>query len=546
MLSVSPTEVQKRILLSFLLDSVNDKSSEDDAYDDDSDEEDDELLDDLMLQCINLQLSLFHSLFSAYQNDELLYNIRTNSILLIQQSRLMINTIFNKWEDQRFYSNFRMNREYFSEFCSEIKRAQRPDHIYIQRNQWVEWKHNNIHTIETGIMIFLYWLASEGCVLRDLVNIFHLTTTTIHRIISKIRMMIKQRLLLKYVTLPQSKEDWKNINKRWSTRYVQGRKSSPLIFPNVVGAIDGTHVQIVTPDKKKYNADLYFNRKGFHSVVLQGMCDDRGIFINANVGQPGSSHDSRVFRLSSFWQGMHSDGEDGIRANFPEDHFILADAAYAIREWLLPAYKGIIDGKKLIYNYIHSAVRMVVERALGRLKGRWRRIKKMQVYKMEEINSTVQCAVILHNFVESRKDYNNIKNEDELEIWEKEEFEQRREIQRQFQQENNDENDENKQEMNDVVVMDNDDEEMQDSDRDDDESEDEQARVQRERHTRSERALVSKGSNAREKVVEIICARILNGARDNPAVLSRYYRILSQEHRERDALEADLRFLNAI
>lgn len=37
-------------------------------------------------------------------------------------------------------------------------------------------------------------------------------------------------------------------------------------FPNVIGAIDGTHIKIIAPN---INSDSYINRKGFHSIQLQ-------------------------------------------------------------------------------------------------------------------------------------------------------------------------------------------------------------------------------------------------------------------------------------
>ena len=46
----------------------------------------------------------------------------------------------------------------------------------------------------------------------------------------------------------------------------------------------------------------YFNRKGFHSIVLQALVDSENRFVNVNVGWPGSVHDvrklsnSKVFR----------------------------------------------------------------------------------------------------------------------------------------------------------------------------------------------------------------------------------------------------------
>lgn len=37
-------------------------------------------------------------------------------------------------------------------------------------------------------------------------------------------------------------------------------------FPKVIGAIDGTHIEIAAP---KLHPDAYINRKGYHSIQLQ-------------------------------------------------------------------------------------------------------------------------------------------------------------------------------------------------------------------------------------------------------------------------------------
>lgn len=41
-------------------------------------------------------------------------------------------------------------------------------------------------------------------------------------------------------------------------------------FPQFCGAIDGTHIPIEGPTN---NASDYYNRKGWHSVILQGTVD---------------------------------------------------------------------------------------------------------------------------------------------------------------------------------------------------------------------------------------------------------------------------------
>ncbi len=46
----------------------------------------------------------------------------------------------------------------------------------------------------------------------------------------------------------------------------------------------------------------YYNRKGWHSIILQGTVDNVGKFTNINIGWPGRVHDARVFVNSSLYQ----------------------------------------------------------------------------------------------------------------------------------------------------------------------------------------------------------------------------------------------------
>lgn len=52
-------------------------------------------------------------------------------------------------------------------------------------------------------------------------------------------------------------------------------------FPGIIGCIDGCHIPIVTPSEHQ---DSYVNRKGFHSIILQGVCDDQRRFIDVECG----------------------------------------------------------------------------------------------------------------------------------------------------------------------------------------------------------------------------------------------------------------------
>uniref|UniRef100_A0A3Q3E7K5 DDE Tnp4 domain-containing protein n=1 Tax=Labrus bergylta TaxID=56723 RepID=A0A3Q3E7K5_9LABR len=50
-------------------------------------------------------------------------------------------------------------------------------------------------------------------------------------------------------------------------------------FPNKIGAIDCTHIAIKGPSNKEFN---YVNRKGFHSINVQIICDATLLLLNVN------------------------------------------------------------------------------------------------------------------------------------------------------------------------------------------------------------------------------------------------------------------------
>ncbi|XP_066911979.1 uncharacterized protein [Clytia hemisphaerica] len=71
-------------------------------------------------------------------------------------------------------------------------------------------------------------------------------------------------------------------------------------IPQVVGAVDWTHIHIQTPfiDEK---AD-YYSRKQKYTVGLQGLVGANLMFLDAASGFPGSSHDSRNMRNTTLFR----------------------------------------------------------------------------------------------------------------------------------------------------------------------------------------------------------------------------------------------------
>ena len=66
-------------------------------------------------------------------------------------------------------------------------------------------------------------------------------------------------------------------------------------FPGVVGCIDCTHIRILAPSSDEF---AYVNRKGYHSLHVQMICDCDGKFTNVCARWPGSSHDAWILRQS--------------------------------------------------------------------------------------------------------------------------------------------------------------------------------------------------------------------------------------------------------
>ncbi len=64
-------------------------------------------------------------------------------------------------------------------------------------------------------------------------------------------------------------------------------------IPNICGAIGGTRIPLVDLPNKKATlvSSDFVNRKKFHSIVLQAMCDADKIFWNVCVDQLGGVHD---------------------------------------------------------------------------------------------------------------------------------------------------------------------------------------------------------------------------------------------------------------
>jgi hypothetical protein len=55
-----------------------------------------------------------------------------------------------------------------------------------------------------------------------------------------------------------------------------------------------------------------------------------------------------------------------------------------------------------MFNYKHSVTRIVIERAFGRLKARWRALLKESDIREDNLDTVIQACFILHNICERK------------------------------------------------------------------------------------------------------------------------------------------------
>lgn len=185
---------------------------------------------------------------------------------------------------------------------------------------------------------------------------------------------------------------------RWPTHAQQLQharmvEASHSGLPHVAGYVDGTHIPIVPQDAR--DRVYSFCRKEFHSIVLQGICDRDGRFLNTDVGTYGRVHDARVFCTSPIAAAI---GDVPERESYIREPLVLlGDAAYPCTGWLVTPFATEHTERHVRFNTVHSSARMAVERSFGKLKLQWSLLHRNKMYGPRAMMHFTTAACILHN-----------------------------------------------------------------------------------------------------------------------------------------------------
>ncbi|KAK3907159.1 Putative nuclease [Frankliniella fusca] len=164
-------------------------------------------------------------------------------------------------------------------------------------------------------------------------------------------------------------------------------------YPGVVGCIDGMHSFVTAPLDE---APAYTNRHHSYSILSQAVVDDQLLVRDLYVGEPGSLHDSRMFRRSP----LSSNLLENPALLAPDEH-ILGDGAYILTDKVIIPYddNGRLTPAQLNHNRVLSGVRSHVENAFCYVKMRFPRLKYFRSIVMEYAVDHIVSCFVLHNII---------------------------------------------------------------------------------------------------------------------------------------------------
>lgn len=195
-----------------------------------------------------------------------------------------------------------------------------------------------------------------------------------------------------------SEDDWIQMAKRFGDLWD---------YPFAIGALDGKHIALVNPGN---SGSLYYNYKGFPSIVLMALSDADSCFTLVDCGQYGRVSDAGVFQNSVIYDLLERN-----QLNIPKAYLkictsneqipfmIVGDEAFPLKTYLMrPFAARTLNDDRRIYNYRHSRARRTVECAFGILAKKYEIFQRSMRLQPDKAVLVTNAGTVLHNFVRRR------------------------------------------------------------------------------------------------------------------------------------------------
>lgn len=158
----------------------------------------------------------------------------------------------------------------------------------------------------------------------------------------------------------------------------------------------------------EHSGSLYFNYKGFHSIVAMAVADANYNFMYLDVGCQGRISDGGVFHYTSLYNKMthgelHLPAPSALQGReMLVPHLFVADDAFPLSPNLMKPFPGVTKGlltPERIYNYRHSRARRIIENVFGIWSSKFRVLLKPINLHPDKVEIIALTCAYLHNFL---------------------------------------------------------------------------------------------------------------------------------------------------
>ena len=176
-----------------------------------------------------------------------------------RQSTEWVDVDVPSMDKYEFINNFRLSHPTFVKLCQIIEPYMKKEDTFAK----------NMIPVQRHVLLTLHYLG-QGRNFRAVANQFGVAVPTVSVIVQQITSAINRHLLPDLIKFQTTEEQLSATMKTFR-------------FPNCVGAIDGSHINI---KRAVVHPTDYYNHKGNYSVQIQGVCDGNGKFLSVSCGQP--------------------------------------------------------------------------------------------------------------------------------------------------------------------------------------------------------------------------------------------------------------------